>query len=79
MAGIPSIVSNVTSNGPQEMIGYGRYGEIFDVGDPVSLSKKMKLAMLKIDKDSYDSSYRDRMSENLDISIAIKKYIDFIS
>lgn len=77
--GIPAIVANVASGGPQEMIGYGKYGEIFDCGSFKSLAKSIsKIVFNNYRISHYDHSYCDLMRKKLDLDYAILEYMDFL-
>ncbi len=72
--GLPSIVTDVDTNGPQEMIGFGLFGEISDPGNPSDLAEKIKISLNK----RYDIDYQKSFAKKLTLDYSIRQYEEFI-
>lgn len=77
--GVPAIVSNVSSGGPQEMIGEGRFGEIFECGDFKSLANcVLRVSAYNHSKNKYDYDFQKNMYRKLKMDNAISEYMSLI-
>lgn len=71
---LPSVVTNVSTGGPQEAIGFGLYGEVSEPASPSDLKDKILLALDK----QYDDLFRDEILNTLNLEFAAKRYLSFI-
>lgn len=69
--GLPAVVTDVDTEGPQEMIGHGSYGEVANVNDYKDLAEKVRIGLDK----KYDENYRHKMIEVLSVDKVTESYI----
>jgi len=66
VAKTPVVVANVESGGPQEMIGFGKYGEIFSLSNSKSLAEKILTCLDRHNLNDFDEHHQKTISKMCD-------------
>lgn len=65
-----------SGQGPEEIVDYGRYGYVFNNGDPIDCANKIEHFLLRENKVSQIEEAYKRAIEKYDIKVNVKTYID---
>ncbi|MFM2596694.1 glycosyltransferase [Vibrio fortis] len=76
VVGLPAIVTNVNTDGPQEMIGHGLYGDVADEpGNSLVLAETIRRSLRR---ESFDYEYQQSFKSKLSIEFACTRYYEFL-